>query len=106
MVAEVINSGIQPYQNLSVLKRVNKLMNPEKKEEWVKFYISKGLNSLETILKETSGKYCIGNELSIADLCLVPQIFHAKRNNINITDQTYPILYKINSQLEQIEEFK
>ena len=106
MIAEIINSGIQPYQNLSVLKRVSKLTSPEIKDEWVKFYISKGLNSLEAILKEISGKYCVGNELSIADLCLVPQIFHAKRNNVNFSAEIYPILDKINNELEKIEEFE
>ena len=101
-IAEIINSGIQPYQNLNVLKRIAK----EKKYEWLYFYLSKGLRSLETTLKVTSGKFCVGDELSIADLCLVPQIFHVKRNKIEFSDKLYPYLTRINNELEEIPEFK
>ena len=101
-IAEIINSGIQPYQNLNVLKRITK----EKKYEWLDFYLSKGLRSLETTLKVTSGKFCVGDELSIADLCLVPQIFHVKRNSIEFSEKLYPYLTRINNELEKIPEFK
>ena len=101
-IAEIINSGIQPYQNLNVLKRIAK----EKKYEWLDFYLSKGLRSLETTLKVTSGKFCVGDELSIADLCLVPQIFHVKRNSIEFSEKLYPYLTRINNELEKIPEFK
>ena len=101
-IAEIINSGIQPYQNLNVLKRITK----EKKYEWLDFYLSKGLRSLETTLKVTSGKFCVGDELSIADLCLVPQIFHVKRNSIEFSEKLYPYLTRINKELEKTPEFK
>jgi maleylacetoacetate isomerase len=101
-IAEIINSGIQPYQNLNVLKRITK----EKKYEWLGFYLSKGLRSLETTLKVTSGKFCVGDEISIADLCLVPQIFHVKRNKIEFSDKLYPHLTRINNELENLPEFK
>ena len=64
-IAEVINSGMQPYQNANVLKRITREMGREKKEEWLKFYMISGLKSLEMILRETSGKYCVGDEVSL-----------------------------------------
>ena len=106
MIAEIINSGMQPYQNVSVLKRIRKEMGAEKREEWLKFYLGKGMRSLETTLRETSGKYCVGDEVTMADLCLVPQIFHAKRNKLDMSAQTYPTLNAVNNELEKLSAFK
>ena len=58
-IAEIINSGIQPYQNLNVLKRVTK-GNESKKKDWIDFYLGKGAKVLESVLSETSGAYSIG----------------------------------------------
>ena len=35
--------------------------------------------ALEQILKNTSGDYCVGDDVTIADLCLVPQVYNANR---------------------------
>jgi maleylacetoacetate isomerase len=72
-IAEIINSGIQPYQNTNVVKRIAQEMGDEKKNEWLQFYLRKGFKAIEEALKETSGKFCVGDEITIADLCLVPQ---------------------------------
>lgn len=82
-------------QNLSVLKRVG----DEKKAEWAHHYIKVGLDgnwtpswvinmieiwsisivAVEKALEESAGQYCVGDEVSIADCCLVPQIYNARR---------------------------
>ena len=83
-IAEIVNSGMQPYQNTvtiktflyfyicfylhfyneqNVLKRLVENEGEEKKTEWVQFYLHKGFRSLEVALKETSGKYCVGDEV-------------------------------------------
>lgn len=80
-IAEIINSGIQPYHQTSVAKRIGDERGEEKKNEWVKFYIRKGFVALEEALKETSGKYCVGDEVTIADLFLVPQVILKKYFN-------------------------
>ncbi len=76
----------------------------EKKNEWLQFYINKGLCSLEEMLKETSGLYSVGDEISIADLCLVPQVYSAMRFNIDLTQ--YPLICAINERLEKLDAFK
>ena len=58
-IAEIINSGIQPYQNLNVIKRVAK-DNESNKKNWIDFYLGKGAKVLESVLSETSGVYSIG----------------------------------------------
>jgi maleylacetoacetate isomerase len=99
-IAEIINSGIQPYQNINVLKRIG----DEKKKEWLNHYLNKGLNSIEVILKETSGICCVGDKISIADLFLVPQYNACERYKIDLSK--YKLINKIVANLNQIPEFK
>jgi maleylacetoacetate isomerase len=74
-LAEIVNSGIQPYQKTSVVKRFAEQYGEEKKNEWVYTHLNNGFRAFEEMLKETSGKYCVGDEVSIADMCLVPQVY-------------------------------
>lgn len=69
-MVECINSGIQPIQNLSVLQYVGS----EKKAEWGKHWITVGFVALEALLQRYSGKYSVGDDVTLADLCLVPQV--------------------------------
>ncbi|CAF3370285.1 unnamed protein product [Rotaria sp. Silwood1] len=75
MISEIIASGIQSLQNLSVLKCVG----DEKKVNWVRRYVKIGLDAVEKALEESAEQYCVGNQLSIADCCLIPQLYHARR---------------------------
>ncbi|XP_017687050.1 PREDICTED: maleylacetoacetate isomerase isoform X4 [Lepidothrix coronata] len=58
MIADHIVSGIQPLQNLGVLKQIG-----ERKMEWAQNYISSGFQALEQILQHTAGRYCVGDEI-------------------------------------------
>lgn len=78
-IAEIINSGTQPYQNVNVLLRLSQQLGEAKKNEWLQFYLRKGFIALEEMLKQTSGRFCVGDEISIADLFLVPQVYAGYR---------------------------
>lgn len=69
-MVECINSGIQPLQNLNVLQYVG----DEKKAEWGRHWITKGFVALEKLLERYAGKYSVGDSITMADLCLVPQV--------------------------------
>lgn len=103
-LAETINSGIQPYQNTNVQQRVNQWFGEEKKNEWLQHYLHRGFRAIEESLKENSGKYCIGDSVSIADLCLVPQIYAAGRFNVGVKE--YDNISRISQTLAEIPEFK
>ncbi len=102
-IAEIINSGIQPYQNTNVLKRLTNDLGEQKKNEWLQFYLSKGFRSIEAALKETSGKYCVGDDITIADLCLIPQVYGAHRFNVDLTD--FPNVRRVSEELAKIPAF-
>lgn len=74
-ICEVITSGIQPLQNLIVLIHVGE----EKKKEWAQHWITRGFRAIEKLLSTSAGKFCVGDEISMADCCLVPQVFNARR---------------------------
>jgi maleylacetoacetate isomerase len=58
---------------------VLKYVGDAKKSEWGRHWIDRGFQGLEAILSATAGKYCVGNEITMADLCLVPQVYNANR---------------------------
>ncbi|XP_062597851.1 maleylacetoacetate isomerase-like [Saccostrea cucullata] len=103
-ICELIASGIQPIQNLIVLQKVEKLSSAEEKSEWARFFIEKGFIALETILGECAGKYCVGDTVTMADICLVPQVGNAKRFSADMSK--FPLISKINEELEKIEAFQ
>ncbi|XP_069771904.1 maleylacetoacetate isomerase isoform X2 [Narcine bancroftii] len=100
MICEHISSGIQPLQNLCVLQK----MEEEKRKEWAQHFIAKGLQALESLLQQLSGRFCIGDEVTVADLCLVPQVYNAIRFKVDLTP--FPIITKINNSLLELEPFK
>ncbi|XP_068539210.1 maleylacetoacetate isomerase isoform X1 [Anas acuta] len=99
MISDHIASGIQPLQNLSVLKQMG-----EKKTEWAQKCITSGFQALEQVLQQTAGRYCVGDEVSMADLCLVPQVANAERFNVDLGP--YPTITRINKALLELEAFK
>ncbi|XP_060649749.1 probable maleylacetoacetate isomerase 2 [Drosophila nasuta] len=93
-IVEIICSGIQPLQNRLVLAHLGK----EKSIEWAQHWITRGFIGLETVLSSSSGRYCVGDEISMADCCLVPQVFNARRYHVNL--DPYPTILRINANLE------
>uniref|UniRef100_A0A665UW75 maleylacetoacetate isomerase n=1 Tax=Echeneis naucrates TaxID=173247 RepID=A0A665UW75_ECHNA len=84
MISDLIASGIQPLQ----------VSNYDRQVRW----------PLESILKQTSGKYCVGDEISMADICLVPQVYNAERFKVDVGQ--YPTIKRLNQTLLEIEAFK
>ncbi|XP_054386880.1 maleylacetoacetate isomerase isoform X3 [Pongo abelii] len=93
--------GITIHQsNLSVLKQVGE----EIQLTWAQNAITSGFNALEQILQSTAGIYCVGDEVTMADLCLVPQVANAERFKVDLTP--YPTISSINKRLLVLEAFQ
>ncbi|MBU6153826.1 MAG: maleylacetoacetate isomerase [Bdellovibrionales bacterium] len=81
MLAELINSGIQPFHNPPVLERHSSDLEAQK--AWARDFILRGLRAFETLCSKTHGLYSVGDEPSIADACLIPQIYSAERFQVD-----------------------
>lgn len=103
-ICEIINAGIQPLHNLSVLQKIKKDFKAEEEiTGWCQFWIKKGLISLEEKLKAKANQFTLGDKVSLADVFIVPQIYTAYRYNINLND--FPCLKKIENNTKNIDAF-
>ena len=90
-LANIVASGIQPIQNLAVMRK----HHPEKAEQvaWCRHWIDKGLKAFERLATPKAGNFSFGDEITLADLCLIPQVYNAKRFKLDMSD--YPLLNSI-----------
>lgn len=93
--------NIHPVQNLNVLNKVESLGHD--KIEWAKQFINCGLSSLEQDLKETKGKYCYGDSITLADIYVYPQLYFFKRNNFSLDE--FPLLKEVQKNLSEHSAF-
>jgi maleylacetoacetate isomerase len=98
-IMNLIACDIQPIQNLRVLNYVG-----DTKKEWAAHFITIGFEALEAILRETSKKYCFGDEITLADAYLVPQVYNAVRWGVSMNK--FPLIQQINDRLVQLEAFR
>lgn len=91
-LVEVVNSGIQPLQNLSVLHHLEKehAVDAAARKAWIVHFIARGLASFERVLGlheqqgAPQGRYCYGDTLTAADVFLVPQMYNAQRYGVDL----------------------
>ncbi|ORZ10251.1 maleylacetoacetate isomerase-like protein [Absidia repens] len=102
-IAQVIACDIHPLQNLSVLKHVAG-PDMEKRSEWGNYWTSKGFEGLESMLEQTAGTYCLGDNITMADMFLVPMIFNAQRWKVDM--KPFPLITRISNTLMTLPEFK
>ncbi|MBU2981705.1 maleylacetoacetate isomerase [Lentibacter algarum] len=87
--AQVIACEIHPLQNLRVLKYLTGELglSEGQKDAWLHRWLRTGLEACEGLLQARSAtKFCYGDTPSLADICLVPQVFSATRFNVDISD--------------------
>lgn len=86
-LAHAIAVDIHPICNLSVSSYAESISCKENfKKNWIQKFMAPGLNAFEKLLKSfPRSKYCINDHPSIADLCLIPQIYNAVRWEVDIS---------------------
>lgn len=84
-LALIVAAGIQPLQNLRVIKRHSD--DQEERQRWIRAFIESGLQLIESKLAadpDRGLRYCLGDSLSLADIFLVPQVYNAHRFGVNM----------------------
>lgn len=102
-----IIADMHPINNLRVLKYLTNELNisEDKKNQWYQHWMKKGLTALETQISNSSfaGEFCFGDKPTMADICLVPQMYNARRFKCDITD--YPLLTQIDEHCQKHPAF-
>jgi maleylacetoacetate isomerase len=107
-IAQMIACEIHPLNNLRVLQRLEATLGADQKakSEWYAHWVALGFTAVESMLSQSAatGLYCHGDMPTLADCCLVPQIYNAERFGISLTP--YPILARIGQACMRLETFQ
>ncbi len=101
-----IACDIHPLNNLRVLQYLTGplALSETQKMQWIQHWLAVGFKALEKRLQGTAGRYCFGDELSVADICLVPQVYNALRFQLDMTE--YPLIRAIYQRCNELEAFQ
>ena len=99
-----IACDIHPVNNLRVLKYLsNELgVDDEAKNKWYRHWIEVGFEKIELMLNKNND-YCFGDQPTLADICLVPQVFNAIRFNVDMS--AYPKIAAIYEHCNKLAAF-
>jgi maleylacetoacetate isomerase len=99
---------IHPLNNLKVLNYVTNVLGvgEDARRAWYHYWIAEGLRALEARLatERETGKFCHGDAPTLADCCLVPQLFNARRFKCELSG--YPTLLAIEKNCQALEAFQ
>ncbi len=106
-LAQAIACDIHPLNNLRVLNYLRAPLGhgDEAVNAWIGHWIGEGFAALEELAKRFSedGKVLYGTTVTVADVCLVPQMYNARRFNVKLAD--FPTLTAISAALEALPAF-
>jgi maleylpyruvate isomerase len=102
-MAEAVNSGIQPFQNLALTERLRAAGLPDV-PAWVQDCIRRGVDALERLAQDTAGTFLVGDGPTWADLYLVPQLFGARRFGVDLAP--YPTLTRVEAACAALPPFQ
>ena len=101
-ISEIINSGIQPLQNSSTLKKIKSFSQDE--QAWARFWIQDGLYNLERQVCELyTTDFLTTDHPTIAECCLIPQLYGARRFGCDI--DAWPRLLEVEGKCLSLEAF-
>ncbi len=105
-LAQAIACEIAPLNNLRVRNYLTQEMglNDEQSLAWSRHWIAIGFNAVEAMLQQPqTGTYCHGDTPTLADCCLVPQVYNARRFECDMTP--YPLICRITAACEPLQAF-
>ena len=103
-----IACGIQPVNNLRVLKYLEEPLGlePGQRDAWYRHWVEEGFGALEARLSSEpeTGRFCHGDTPGLADCCLVPQVYNARRYGCDL--EAFPTLLRIDAACAELEAFR
>lgn len=111
-LALLVACDVHPVNNLRVLRYLTHTLKIDEaaKNEWYRHWVREGLAAFEQHLAHPGhadgapGQFCVGDAPSIADCCLVPQLYNARRFEVDLS--AYPILSEIDARCAELPAFQ
>ncbi|HEY0803209.1 MAG TPA: maleylacetoacetate isomerase [Steroidobacteraceae bacterium] len=107
-LTQAITCDIHPLNNLRVLRYLEEKLNLDKQNRdlWYRHWVQVGFDALERWLVRdpATGRYCHGNTPTLADICLVPQVFNARRFAVDMNP--YPRILAIEAACKELPAFQ
>jgi len=102
-VALTIACDIHPIDNLRVLQYLKRTLKHEQSDidAWYHHWIIQGFNAIEAAI--APGPYCFGSQVTLADICLVPQVFNARRLKVPL--EAFPKIVAVESACLKLAAF-
>ncbi len=106
-LSQIIACDVHPLNNLRVLQYLEAQLGQDQsaRDAWYHHWIHAGFAAFEQALARDSstGRFCHGETPSMADVCLVPQVFNARRFAVNLSP--YPRIVAIDSACRELPAF-
>ncbi len=107
-LTQAITCDVHPLNNLRVLQYLEKDLHHDKvtRETWYRHWVQLGFDAIERWLvrDRASGRFCFGDAPTIADVCLVPQVFNARRFEVDLAP--YPCIVRIDAACREMQQFQ
>ena len=100
-----IACDIHPLNNLRVLHYLRDEFDQEQeaRDSWYRHWIAEGFTALEALAKDRAGEFLFGNGPTMADVCLVPQMYNARRFEVPL--DSYPTLLRADANASALPAF-
>ena len=107
-LCQLIACDIHPLDNLRVLQYLESTLGVAQaaRDEWYRHWIATGFAALEDALGRDAlrGRFCFGDQPGMADACLVPQVYNARRYSVDLTP--YPRIVAIDAACRELPAFE
>jgi maleylacetoacetate isomerase/maleylpyruvate isomerase len=101
--AQIVAADIHPINNLRVLKYLKDPLGQDQAaiDTWARHWITAGFAALEAFAEQHGGRFLYGNHVTMADICLLPQLYNARRVSTDLAP--FPRLLAVESALSGLE---
>jgi maleylpyruvate isomerase len=103
-IAEDVNSSIQPFQNASTMRWLRERhLGAGDDVAFTSHFLARGMTGLEEVVRDGAGRFCHGDEVTLADLFVVPQLYGARRFGVDVT--RFPTLLRVEAACASLPAF-
>ncbi|KAG4441350.1 hypothetical protein IFR05_003164 [Cadophora sp. M221] len=103
-LVNIIANDTQPPSNLRILRKVESLGGEASPAEWAKEFMGKGLEAYDRVAEGNAGRYSVGDEVTMADVCLAPAVEGALRYGVDV--EGLGTVWRVYNEIKRLEAFK